>query len=98
MDAMALAQPIRTLASIIENVPGIVDAFRRYQNAYKRIKPALEASGGMAATLRMAPELASNLDKWLADQGASAMIGVRNCSRKPLVSLRCTRIFERHAT
>jgi hypothetical protein len=77
MDAMALAQPIRSLAGVVENLPGIVAAFRRYCDAYKRVKPALEAPGGMAATLRMMPELASNLDKWLADQGATPMIGVR---------------------
>jgi hypothetical protein len=74
---MSLVQPLRAMSGLLENLPGVADAFRRFRAAYKRVKPALEAPGGMAATLRMAPELASNLDRWMDEKGATSIIAVR---------------------
>ncbi len=76
-EATSLAEPMHAMSGLIENMPGVADAFRRFRAAYKRVKPALEAPGGMAATLRMAPELAANLDQWLSDNGAAMQIPVR---------------------
>jgi hypothetical protein len=59
------------------NVLGAADALRRYRAAYRRVKPALEAPGGIAATLRLAPELAANCDQWMLDKGAALIIPVR---------------------
>jgi hypothetical protein len=62
---------------VFDNIPGILAAFRAYKVAYKRVKPALHARGGMAATLRAAPELANNLDRWMNVNGAAMIIPVR---------------------
>jgi hypothetical protein len=58
-------------------VPGLADAFRKYGEAYWAVRPALRAPGGMAATLRAAPQLAANLDAWMRDVGAALLIPVR---------------------
>jgi xanthine dehydrogenase iron-sulfur cluster and FAD-binding subunit A len=73
---MRIAVPTR---GVFDNIPGILTAFSAYKDAYKRVKPALQARGGMAATLRVAPELAANLDRWMNDNGAAMIIPVRRC-------------------
>ncbi len=60
--ATGLAQP-RMLATAVE----------RFVDAYRVVHPALSAPGGMVATLRLAPQLASPFDAWLRDIGAALL-------------------------
>jgi hypothetical protein len=71
---MRMTVPTR---GVFDNIPGILAAFRAYKAAYKRVKPALQARGGMAATLSAAPELANNLDRWMNENGCAMIIPVR---------------------
>ena len=52
---------------------GFVNAMRRFRALYKTLKPTLFGRGGMPAILRAAPELAQNMDAWLAQHDLSLL-------------------------
>jgi hypothetical protein len=61
-------------------VPALESALRNYTDAYAAVRPALRAPGGMATALRMAPQVAANMDAWMRDVGAVPLIPVRALS------------------
>jgi hypothetical protein len=61
-------------------VPAFLSAWQNFTAARDAVAPALGAPGGMATTLRVAPQLAANMDAWLHDVGATELIPVR-CQR-----------------
>jgi hypothetical protein len=63
-----------------ESAPKLAGAIQNYVAAYADVLPALRAPGGMAATLRAAPELAANMDAWLRSVRATELIPVRRRS------------------
>ena len=69
------------LASLLRNLPAAVPALSsavaNYTRAYQAAMPALQARGGMNATLRAAPQLAGNMDAFLRDVGAVQLIPAR---------------------
>jgi hypothetical protein len=88
-EAISLAPLMRALPAAEKlNILGAADALRRYRAAYRRVKPALEAPGGIAATLRLAPELAANMDQWMLDEGAALIIPVRAARPRTMPSPR----------
>jgi hypothetical protein len=78
----AMTVPTRELfRKLPDAVPRLASAISNFTAAYAAALPALRAPGGMAATLRAAPELAANMDAWLRSVRASALIPVRRlCS------------------
>ena len=72
--AIATARLMRALP---DAVPALRSALANYTEARSALLPALLADGGVAATLRAAPQLAGNADAWLRDNGATPLIPVR---------------------
>jgi hypothetical protein len=66
-----------TLHNFFELVPAFPSAWQNFTAARDAVAPALDAPGGIAATLRAAPQLAANMDAWLHDVGATELITVR---------------------
>jgi hypothetical protein len=74
----ATTVPTRELfRKLPDAVPKLASAISNYTAAYAAALPALSAPGGMAATLRAAPELAANMDAWLRSVRATPLIPVR---------------------
>ena len=74
--------PLRGVMSRLPDVvPALESALRNYTAAHAAVLPALHAPGGIAATLRMAPQLAVNMDAWMRDVGAVPLLPVRMCKQ-----------------
>ncbi len=62
------------LRQVVNNIPALVRAFQRYSALYATVKPALLAPGGLGATLRAAPALGANMDKWMLENDVALLI------------------------
>ena len=65
-------QPLMSHAA--ENLPGMLGACARFSKLYKRLKPTLMLPGGLHAVLAAAPELAMNMDAWMAANDITELI------------------------
>ena len=65
-------QPLLSRAA--EGFPGMLRVCARYSKLYKRLKPTLMLPGGLPAVLATAPELAANMDAWMAANGVSELM------------------------
>ena len=65
-------QPLMSHAA--ENLPGMLGACARFSKLYKRLKPTLMLPGGLPAVLAAAPDLAMNMDAWMASNDLSELM------------------------
>jgi hypothetical protein len=66
-----------TFRKLFALVPAFPSAMQNFTAAFAAAAPAVDAPGGMFATLRAAPQLAVNMDAWLQDIGATELIPAR---------------------
>lgn len=67
---------MRRLGNVVIDVVGLPAASQRFFENYARVLPALSLQGGIPATLRAAPELMKNFDRWLVDINAAVLIPI----------------------
>ena len=68
----------RLAHALPDAVPALRSALDNYTSARSALLQALNADGGVAATLRVASQLAGNMDAWMRDNGATPLIPVRS--------------------